>query len=178
MKTILGLFTAFILMLVLAFPAEAAIKGTKYTNTVDGYTITIPSGWYRHATDGSMVFTTKKKQVIPAMTDGYALAPVWTIDVQTLSDGNGKSISKTEWLKLNVGTVDANGQPMKTRLVNINGRRMIEVVGNAAGATGKQVSYFAFTKSKVYHAFQYPYRPGSAATTAVQQALGTMKFVK
>lgn len=166
------------LVLGLAAPVFAASKGNVYANPTHRYSIVVPKGYYPHRTSMNTVFTRQSKQTIPAYTDGYALAPVFTITVLNRADDQGTTTPVKQWLRQNVGTVDSNGKKLQQRWANVQGRQMLEVIGSAAGADGRQVSYFYFTPKRVFHFFQYPYIAGSDDTTAFQKALATFKLTK
>ncbi|MFH1823025.1 MAG: hypothetical protein ABH830_04990 [Patescibacteria group bacterium] len=138
------------------------------------YSLNIPSGWFAHENGQSVIFTQEKDLNIPSNTEGYAIGSNFYITVNNITDIAGVT-TYDDWLEKN-GMTEKNELFISRENVVVNGYSMIRVQSEAAGATGKAISYVYFADiQRVITLTQFPYDQESNITKVFEGAVQTFR---
>ena len=132
----------------------------KFSHEDDGYSVTVPDGWYAHELDTGTIFL--KTDILPEVeaTEEYEYGAQYGIIRTSMSDVPGAE-SADDYLDSAVGLTDPVGNPILRGGVVVEGKSFIRVTVAAANAQGIFVSYFHFNGDTVYQLYNYPYSGNS-----------------
>ena len=132
----------------------------KFSHEADGYSVTVPEGWYAHELDTGTIFLKTKTLPEVEATEGYAYGSQYGIVRTSMSDVPGAE-SADDYLDGAVGLTDSVGNPILRGEVIVDGRSFTRVTVAAANEQGIFLSYFHFNGDVVFQLFNFPYSGNS-----------------